>query len=75
MGSTVHRRPAPVTVLRRLQAGSIVFVDLLEEHPSMALTATDLKVPVGDSDLQGETCGSPLLKPWQVARWVERWSD
>ena len=54
MGSTVHRRPAPVNVLCRLQAGSIVLVDLFEEHPSMALTATDLKVPVGDSDLQGD---------------------
>ena len=47
MGSTVHRSPAPVTVLHRLQADNIVLVDLPEERPAMALTATDLKVPVG----------------------------
>ena len=67
MGGAVRRRPAPVTVLYRLQDGNIIVADLPEAHPSMALTATDLKVPVGDSDLQGETCRSPLLEPWLVA--------
>lgn len=67
MGGAVHRRPAPVPVLCRLQAGSIILADLPEEHLAMALTATDLKVPVGYSDLQGETCGSPLLEPRQVS--------